>query len=186
MQPITCLLLFFLTPAIFSMGTPLSPYQECHTFLPFSLSRDLVVGTVMFSFNSKPGLSILRDPRSDRFFGKYQKYFTPRQCISWERFFLADFERKPFWEGYFPADTIAKSSLVSTVGKKKETPQRDNTNLPFLIWLTASHTCPLTSMGARKGFTLKFIMIILQSLCFSFWLASAMEAQGHRVQGLSE
>jgi hypothetical protein len=29
------------------MGTPLSPYQECHPFLPSSLAHDLVVRTQM-------------------------------------------------------------------------------------------------------------------------------------------
>jgi hypothetical protein len=38
-------LLFFLTPATFSMGTLLSPSQECHPFYPSSLSHDLVVRT---------------------------------------------------------------------------------------------------------------------------------------------
>jgi hypothetical protein len=28
------------------MGTPLSPYQECHPFLPSSLAYDLVVSSV--------------------------------------------------------------------------------------------------------------------------------------------
>src|SRR5512136_2338203 len=37
------LLLFSLTPPTFSMGTLLSPSQECHPFSPLPLSQDLVV-----------------------------------------------------------------------------------------------------------------------------------------------
>src|SRR5208337_758856 len=37
------LLPFFLTPPTFSMGTLLSPFQECHPFYPSPLYYDLVV-----------------------------------------------------------------------------------------------------------------------------------------------
>src|SRR4030065_2583245 len=38
-------LLFFLTSSTSSMGTLLSPSQECHPFYPSFLSHDLVVST---------------------------------------------------------------------------------------------------------------------------------------------
>src|SRR5208337_1271385 len=39
------LLPFFLTPSTFSMGTLLSPSQECHPFYPSSLFYDQVVSS---------------------------------------------------------------------------------------------------------------------------------------------
>src|SRR5512136_235084 len=46
------LLLFCLTPPTFSMGTLLSPSQECHPFSPLPLSHDLVVSALIETVKS--------------------------------------------------------------------------------------------------------------------------------------
>src|SRR4030042_272009 len=56
-------LLFFFTPATFSMGSLLSPSQECHPFYPSSLSHDLVVRTTMRNFNGSQGIPLNTTPK---------------------------------------------------------------------------------------------------------------------------
>ena len=46
------LLLFFFIPSTFSMGSLLSPSQECHPFYPSSLAHDLVVSALLSSIKS--------------------------------------------------------------------------------------------------------------------------------------
>src|SRR4030066_1987531 len=58
-------LLFFLTPATFSMGSLLSPSQECHPFYPSSLSHDLVVRTI-FVVHCFDRIGLDNDARHDR------------------------------------------------------------------------------------------------------------------------
>jgi hypothetical protein len=51
------------------MGTPLSPYQECHPFFPSSLSHDLVVSSIRFS---KPSV-VIPKPEDEVSEEKYNK-----------------------------------------------------------------------------------------------------------------